>query len=75
MGDLPRFDEALAGLSEAFARHPERYPVEGPLGLRVAAFTFYDGAPPVRVAFQVTEDEIRVIAVEIDAMQLFEEPI
>jgi hypothetical protein len=63
IGDIPRFDDALAALSEAFARHPEQYPVLVEAGVRIAPLNL---VPPIRVAFVVTDDEIRVLTLSLD---------
>ena len=67
--DLLRIDEALAGLSGAFEQHPERFPVADG-NLRVGRFLFRDGSPPIRVLFETTDDEITVVAAQVDPEQL-----
>ncbi len=69
IGDLAHVDEAIAAMSAAFEEHPERYPVI--VGeLRVGRFFFIDGAPPIRVLFEVTDEEIRVVVAQLDPEQL-----
>lgn len=63
--DIPRLDEALAGVTFSISRKPEFFPRLGATGLRRAKIVGAPGLRPLSVWFRESENDVHLISVTL----------